>query len=81
MHPRKEITKPSKLTDEEFSTIKTHTIRGYNLLKGKNIDPRIKHTALMHHERCDGSGYPYGFYSDQIDPFAKLVATLMSMML
>jgi putative nucleotidyltransferase with HDIG domain len=74
MIPSHIITKPSKLTEEEFSTIKTHTLRGYNLLKGKNIDSRIKHTALMHHERCDGSGYPYGFYSDQIDSFAKLVA-------
>jgi putative nucleotidyltransferase with HDIG domain len=74
MIPSQIITKPDKLTDEEFSTIKTHTIRGYNLLKSKNIDPRIKHCALMHHERCDGCGYPYGFYSDQIDSFAKLVA-------
>jgi putative nucleotidyltransferase with HDIG domain len=74
MIPSQIITKPAKLTEEEFSTIKTHTIRGYNLLKSKNIDSRIKHSALMHHERCDGSGYPYGFYSEQIDPFAKLVA-------
>lgn len=74
MIPAKIITKPAKLTDEEFTLIKTHTIRGYNLLKSKRIDNRIKHAALMHHERCDGSGYPYGFYSEQIDPFAKLVA-------
>ncbi len=74
MIPAKIITKPSKLTDEEFRTIKTHTLRGYNLLKSKPIDSRIKHAALMHHERCDGSGYPYGFYSEQIDSFAKLVA-------
>lgn len=74
MIPSNIITKPSKLTEEEFSTIKTHTIRGYNILKSKHIDPRIKHAALMHHERCDGSGYPYGFYSEQIDDFAKLVA-------
>lgn len=74
MIPSHIITKPAKLTAEEYSTIKTHTIRGYNLLKSKHIDPRIKHSALMHHERCDGSGYPYGFYSEQIDPFAKLVA-------
>ncbi len=74
MIPSQIITKPAKLSEEEFSTIKTHTIRGYNLLKSKKIDARIKHSALMHHERCDGSGYPYGFYSEQIDPFAKLVA-------
>lgn len=74
MIPSSIITKPSKLTDEEFNTIKTHTLRGYNLLKNKKIDLRIKNAALMHHERCDGSGYPYGFSSNQIDPFAKLVA-------
>jgi len=74
MIPSSIITKPAKLTDEEFITIKTHTLRGYNLLKSKNIDTRIKNAALMHHERCDGSGYPYGFYSEQIDSFAKLVS-------
>lgn len=72
--PSKIITKPAKLTDDEFTTIKTHTLRGYNILKSKHIDSRIKHSTLMHHERCDGSGYPYSFYSEQIDPFAKLVA-------
>lgn len=74
MIPSNIISKPAKLTEEEYSTIKTHTIRGYNLLKSKKLDSRIKHASLMHHERCDGSGYPYGFYGEQIDPFAKLVA-------
>ncbi|HWT76174.1 MAG TPA: HD-GYP domain-containing protein [Mobilitalea sp.] len=74
MIPSSIITKPAKLTEEEFMTVKTHTLRGYNILKSKNIDARIKHAALMHHERCDGSGYPYGFYSEQIDAFAKLVS-------
>lgn len=74
MIPNSIITKPSKLTDEEFMTIRTHTLRGYNIIKSKNIDKRIKHSALMHHERCDGSGYPYGFYSEQIDSYAKLVS-------
>ncbi len=72
--PPQIMLKPAKLTTEEFNTIKTHTIRGYNLLKNQPVDLRIKHAALMHHERCDGSGYPYGFRSEQIDPFAKLVA-------
>jgi HD-GYP domain-containing protein (c-di-GMP phosphodiesterase class II) len=74
MIPSSIITKPAKLTTEEYATVKTHTVLGYNLLKSKRIDSRIKHAALMHHERCDGSGYPYGFYSEQIDSFAKLVA-------
>lgn len=72
--PNDIITKPEKLTNEEFSLIKTHTIRGYNLLKGKNIDERIINSALMHHERCDGSGYPNGLIDHEIDSFAKLVS-------
>ena len=74
MIPSNIITKPARLTQEEFTTIKTHTLRGYNILKNKNIDNRIKLSALLHHERCDGSGYPYGFSAGQIDQFAKLVA-------
>lgn len=72
--PSKIIDKPTKLTDVEFITVKMHTIKGYNILKNKNIDPRIINTALMHHERCDGSGYPNALTSNQIDKFAKIVA-------
>lgn len=68
------ITKPSKLTNQEYDTIKTHSLRGFELLEDKNIDPKVKYAALMHHERCDGSGYPYGLKSNDIDSFAKLVA-------
>lgn len=74
MIPADIILKPARLTDDEFATIKTHTLRGYNLLKDKDIDVRIKNAALMHHERCDGSGYPSGFKADKIDNFAKLVS-------
>jgi putative nucleotidyltransferase with HDIG domain len=72
--PLKIISKPSRLSTEEFSTIQSHTIYGYNILKNNYLDKRIALSALMHHERCDGSGYPYGFSSGKIDPFAKLVA-------
>jgi putative nucleotidyltransferase with HDIG domain len=74
MIPSSILAKPARLTEEEFTTVKTHTIRGYNILKNRRIDKRIKQAALLHHERCDGSGYPYGFRGDQIDPYAKLVA-------
>lgn len=72
--PPEIILKPAKLSDDEFTTIKTHAVRGYNLLKNQQLDSRIKLAALMHHERCDGSGYPHHFSSDQIHPYAKLVA-------
>lgn len=72
--PNSIISKPGKLTSEEFSLIKTHTIRGFNILKNKNVDERVKLAAVMHHERCDGSGYPNGLVSHEIDQFSKLVA-------
>lgn len=72
--PEKIINKPGKLTPQEYNIIKTHTLQGYNILKDKNIDGRIKECALMHHERCDGSGYPLGLVGDNISPYAKIVA-------
>ncbi len=72
--PREIIAKPDKLTAEEFKIVKTHALKGYQALKDQSIDIRIKYAALMHHERCDGSGYPNGFVSEQIDDFAKIIA-------
>lgn len=72
--PNSIITKPGSLTDEEYNTVKTHSTKGYQLLKDKDIDQRIKYAALMHHERCDGSGYPNGFTDKNINSFAKIVA-------
>ncbi len=72
--PNTILGKPSKLTDTEFSEIKTHTVKGYKLLRDKKLDERIQSVALMHHERCDGSGYPNGLISHEIDPLAKLLA-------
>lgn len=68
------VKKPDKLTDQEYTLIKTHTIEGYHTLREQNIDEHIKNAALMHHERCDGKGYPFGLPANQIDPFAKIVA-------
>lgn len=65
---------PGKPTYEEFNIIKTHTIEGFHLLgKFKAIPEAVKNAALMHHERCDGSGYPYGLSCNEISKFAKIV--------
>lgn len=72
--PDQIIKKPSKLTAEEYEIVKTHTIEGYHILKDQNINVHIKNAALMHHERCDGSGYPFGITGNKIDPFAKIVS-------
>lgn len=68
------INKQGALTVAEYSIVKAHTVQGYQLLKNKDIDPRIKFAALMHHERCDGSGYPNSFHRPNINSFAKIVA-------
>lgn len=68
------IKKPDRLTDEEYKIVKTHTVEGFHILKSKNINSHIMNAALMHHEKCDGSGYPLGITSDKIDRYAKAVA-------
>lgn len=68
------IKKPNRLTDNEFKIIKTHTIEGYQILKNKNISTHVMNAALMHHEKCDGTGYPLALTAEKIDRFAKAVA-------
>lgn len=72
--PEMIIKKPQKLTDNEFEVIKTHPIEGYKILQKHPVSEHVKNAALMHHERCDGSGYPLGLKSNQIDKFAKIVS-------
>jgi len=74
MVPENIMNKPDKLTPAEYNIVKTHTLQGYKILKDLDIDNDIKECALMHHERCDGSGYPLGLPSDRINPYAKIVA-------
>lgn len=71
--PEEIMKKPSKLTAEEYITMKEHTVHGYNVLSPLDINIHIKMAAMMHHERCDGSGYPLGLQGKQIDKFAKIV--------
>lgn len=69
------INKPAKLTEAEFDEIKNHTIYSYELIqKNREIDFKIKMGILMHHERMDGSGYPYGVYNEDIGDIAKILA-------
>lgn len=68
------IKKPGKLTKEEYVTIQEHPQKGYNLIKNQNINEHIKNAVLMHHERCDASGYPSHLLLEEIDSFARYVA-------
>lgn len=72
--PDQIIKKPDKLSAEEYEIIKTHPIRGYQILEKADISEHVKNAVLMHHERCDGSGYPFGLIDHRIEKFAKIVA-------
>lgn len=74
MIPHAIITKPDKLSTEEYALIQKHPVLGYQLLQEQNVDEHIQNAALMHHERNDGSGYPMRLSGDQIDPYARIVA-------
>ncbi len=53
------LTKPGKLTDEEYKTIQTHAFKGGELLRNTDgVDPLVTKVAEQHHERVDGTGYP-----------------------
>ncbi|MBR4257222.1 MAG: HD-GYP domain-containing protein, partial [Clostridia bacterium] len=56
--PNNIINKKGKLTDEEYDVIKTHTVRGYEILKEINSFPELAEAAKWHHEKFDGTGYP-----------------------
>lgn len=53
------LNKPGKLTAVEFDEVKQHTVFGYNILKALE-QPELLDITLLHHERIDGKGYPYG---------------------
>lgn len=72
--PQELILKPGKLTPGEFQTIKKHTVLGYQTLINQNVDHDICEAALMHHERCDGSGYPLKLKGPDINFYAKMIA-------
>lgn len=68
------LNKPNKTKEEEFDIVKKHAQFGYSiLLKTQGVTNNIKYSALQHHERLDGSGYPLRLKSGQIHEFAKII--------
>ena len=74
--PYEILWKAGKLTDEEFALVKKHPVIGYALLNQTNIDQRIKNAVIMHHERMNGSGYPYHMKGNGIDLYARYIAII-----
>ncbi len=70
------LNKPAKLTPEEFEIVKTHTIKGYEMLN-LSERPLLKTAAIIaltHHEKYDGTGYPKGLKGEEIPLYGRITA-------
>lgn len=71
------LLKPGRFTADEFENMKQHTIIGGNILSGNDNFPILKYgriIALEHHEKVNGTGYPFGKRGSEIHPYSKIVA-------
>lgn len=64
--PNSILSKPTRLSGEEFALVKTHVDIGVQLLEYAEVSPEIIRIVSEHHERIDGSGYPKGLKGDEI---------------
>ncbi|MEG6617471.1 HD-GYP domain-containing protein [Peptococcaceae bacterium 1198_IL3148] len=60
------LNKKSKLSLNEYSYVKKHSVIGYNLLKSMSVSKTVLDGVLYHHERFDGKGYPEGLKGSEI---------------
>lgn len=69
------LNKPGKLTDYEFEVMKDHSVRGTNITKKMpDISDNIPKIICQHHEKWDGSGYPYGIKEHNIELGARIIS-------
>jgi PAS domain S-box-containing protein len=64
--PAEILSKPGQINESEFSLIKQHPQAGYEILKGIDFNWPVADIVLQHHERLNGSGYPYGLRDEEI---------------
>lgn len=63
------------ITNKKNRKVREHVKIAYNAIKSfKYLNKAVTYGVLMHHERCDGSGYPLGLESENIHDFAKIIA-------
>lgn len=67
------LQKKTRLTDDEYEIIKTHTTYGDKMLRDFTSIEGINLGALYHHERYDGKGYPKGLAGDEIPEIARII--------
>lgn len=68
------LRKPAELTDEEWEAMKLHPLHGQKILRNISFLEGAARIVAQHHERWDGSGYPYGLRGEDIDISARIFA-------
>ncbi|MDH4129505.1 MAG: HD domain-containing protein [Spirochaetota bacterium] len=69
------LHKESGLSPKEFEIVKKHPRYGYEMIKASSqVNETVKKIVLLHHEKFDGSGYPFGFKDVQIEDAVYVVA-------
>ena len=74
--PQSILLKPGKLDDSEWELMKKHTVSGANIIGENSIFTVARNIALYHHEKYDGTGYPYGLKGDEI-PIEATIVTIV----
>lgn len=73
--PDEVLNKPGRLDPDEFALIRGHPEHGHAMLEnGEGVTQEVLDVSLLHHEKIDGSGYPYGLKGDAISLAARMGA-------
>lgn len=68
------LRKPAKLTEEEWVRMREHPLHGQQILRGIEFLQGAARVVAQHHEKWDGTGYPFGLRSEEIDICARIFA-------
>ena len=71
--PNTILSKPGRLTEEEWGLVRSHVKRGYEMLQGMNLPENVMDMVLNHHERLDGTGYPNNRHGDKLTLESKIL--------
>ncbi len=71
--PEEILLKPDSLTERERLEIMKHPDHSVDILSGMSLPDRVVQSILHHHERMDGSGYPYGLIGEEIPLYSRIV--------
>lgn len=71
--PDRILNKPDRLTDDEYAVMKSHVVKGGEILKSFTLIEHVEDGALYHHERYDGKGYVHGLKGEEIPLNARII--------